>query len=221
MVQTATRGSAGTLSFTNPVTSGNTVLLIAGMYNNTGAAMSSSAPQLNSATITGTTAVLAVSGNGLLSPVTGSNRVYATAWVLPHITAASQNGLTLTTSGGTVTGMIAIEVSGLGSSPTLQAYDHHEAGSGGASPGADSGLGFDVSTAAGAGLATGFAQIYDQASAGPASPWTSLSPGGGNQPTWAGYRSFSGGSGGAFHWAQAASTGNTQPWAAGEFVITS
>ena len=116
IVQAAQLFNAFTGSFGSPVTAGNTIVLLASCYNASGATISSSAPLYNGSTPSGSAKL-----KDLQSPIAGGDSVYCAIWMMPDVAGGGTSvGLTVT-NGGNVssTGLIALEVSGLGSSPSL------------------------------------------------------------------------------------------------------
>ena len=212
VVQSASAAYASSVSFSNPVTSGNTVIYIVGAYTTAGAAISSSAPRLNSAAVTGAAAAFNPGTTaGISSPFQGNNGVYLTAWMLPNCPAANGLSLTLTNAGGP-TGVIAYEVHGLAATPVIEAA---VSGSNAASTAIDAGR-MNLITAVPV-IAVGAAQAWNNASTPPAAPWTCVTPVG---QTVAGYRfgTLSDSEAYTFTWAlNAASAG--EPWSAALIAV--
>jgi hypothetical protein len=116
IVQSVAIGGAWSGSFGSNVGAGNTVYLFGYQYTTAGAAMSSSGPQFNGAAVGSATQL--ISGQG-----PGTDTVYGTVWQLPDL-AGGAASFALTPSGGTVdsnVGIIALEVSGMGTTPALDA----------------------------------------------------------------------------------------------------
>jgi hypothetical protein len=215
VVQTAARTSSGTLTFSGTPAAGNSIILVVGAFNNAGG-MSASAPTLNGSPVTGTFAIFNPgAGNGVSSAAQGGNFVFLTAWVLPNVTAA--NGVAISLAGGaSVTGMIAYEVSGLGTAPAAS-MSKNAAGT--ASLAVDQGYTAEASNAQQ--IIIGCSQIYGQTAAAPAAPWTNLNASGsssGSSPTWTGYRFQSEAIGKAYRYLQTASS-NSGPWCTGVFAV--
>ena len=118
VVQTAKIADAWSGSFASNVTIGNTVFLIATDYNVVTATMSATNPLYNGGSVTGATLLKDVN-SGSSSPV------YTAIWMLPNVASSAKtvavtmnNGIGSSPTAGAV-GLIAIEVAGLGASPTL------------------------------------------------------------------------------------------------------
>jgi hypothetical protein len=135
VVQSIAFSGAWSGSFGSNVAAGNTVYLFGYQYTTGGATMGSSNPEFAGSAVG--TATQLISGQG-----PGVNAVYGTLWQLPGL-AGGAASVALTNSGGTVdgnVGMIAIEVSGLGAAPVLDA---------GATPNPETGNGTSSSPASG------------------------------------------------------------------------
>lgn len=105
-------------AFAGNVTPGNTIFLVPTAYTNTGSTISSSAPLYNSASVAGATKLIDVNSGG------ATNAVYTGIWMLPNVSGAHTSvGITLAGENaspfaGSV-GLTALEVAGLGTSPSL------------------------------------------------------------------------------------------------------
>src|ERR1700743_1980391 len=108
VVQSVSGGQgASSLNFSSNVTTGNSIVLIAQGYNNSGA--SSSNPTYNGSMPTGTVKLAELN-------VTTEN-VYSGIWLMPNLTGGSKaTGITI--SGGS-NGYTAVEIAGLGANPQL------------------------------------------------------------------------------------------------------
>jgi hypothetical protein len=106
--------SAWSGSFSSNVAAGSTVFLFAYQYTSSGATMGSSAPLFNGSSVAGASKLFDKQG-------ASTNTVYGAIWMLPNL-AGGAASCALTNSGGIVdsnVGLIGIEVSGLGASPSL------------------------------------------------------------------------------------------------------
>lgn len=209
IVQTAHASGGASVSFANPVTPGNTVIYVVGAYTQSSGAISSSAPKLNGSAVTGAAAAFNPGGSaGLNSGFNSGDGVYLTAWMLPNCPAA--NGLSLTVTGAAgVTGTVAYEVSGIGSSPSF----HRAFGTTGAT-----GTGIDAGqmgqTSIAPTVVLGLAQAYAGVSGGPGAPWVNTQA---NTPTLTGIRTATEAGGNeSFNWLPTAS--GSGPWCAGMIV---
>ena len=155
-------GGSWSGSFASSVTAGNSVILLATGANST-TAMSSSAPTFAGSSVAGATQ--------LWSQNEGASSVaYSTAWLLPNVAGGSAAvGLTLTNGsnfGSGATGLWALEVSGLGASPTVAT----PASAGGSSAAFSSGATGSASRAGiGVGCVVAFGQVVSQPTG-----WTDL-----------------------------------------------
>jgi hypothetical protein len=213
VVQVGTHSGDKEISFTNPVTAGNTVIYIVGAYTPGSGPISSSAPTLNGSAVSGSSAAYNPSGtcgiNSYSSEYTST--VYVTAWMLPNCPAA--NGLDMTMSGvsGGISGAVAYEISGLGSSPVW-----HRAQNATAPFNTVVDPGQIGETTIAPTIALGFAMVYNGLSAGPGAPWVNTEA---NTPIWAGYRFLTETGGGeSTNWLPVAAGANG-PWAAGLAVV--
>src|SRR5581483_4711143 len=174
VVQSKAFSGASSGSFTADITATSAVMLWIFQYTTSGAAMSSSAPTFNGSA-SGFTPVKIMEAQ---SP--GTNAVYGACWMLPDL-AGGAASIGITASGGVVdgnVGMVAIEVSGLGAAPQLDA---------GATPNPEvtalaSGTvasGPTGAITASPELILGMAVIFGATFAAPGSPWTSLGTGSG------------------------------------------
>jgi hypothetical protein len=196
---------AGSLpvTFSNPVTAGNTVFLVIIGATFSGATVSSSAPTLGGSSVSGSVAFFGSGGvNGINSALAGNNGAYFSIWMLPNCAGGSE-AVSATVSGSAVGGF-AYEISGLGASPGL---DKSSSGSSSGSTAIDSGSSGAIGFAPE--LILGGAATFSGSGAGPSSPWANLSP---NGNSWAGYQ-IAVSSGGSYDWAQTGSS--AEPWAAG------
>lgn len=184
-------------SFAGNVAAGNTVLLAASAFTTSGAAISSSAPLFNGSPVTGAAKLIDVQS-------AGANAVYAALWILPDVTGGAKP-VALTVTGDNTpiaaVGMIALNVAGLGASPSLAA-----------APSSAIGSGTSVSTGP-TGPVTGAGDIvfalevlFGAALAGAGAPWTEQ--GLPSSFTMAGWQ-LPGSSGGTYNYAQ---SGGSAGW---------
>lgn len=200
IVQTATGTGNPPVTFASPVTVGNTVILVAPVYNTTGGTNSITGVKLGTNVIPGTIAFFnnATTG-GINSASSGGNVAYISIWMLPNIQVSGQTAVDYTPSGSQV-GQVAFEVAGLGTSPSLDQSASNSgivtgavvAGPTGAITGAPE-------------LIVGGAMIFAGATGAPAG-FTTANPTG---DCWAGYQ-IATSSGGTYTWSQ---TSNGNPWA--------
>jgi hypothetical protein len=114
-------------NFPNNVSNLSTILFGVTAYNAAGAAISSNTPLYNGATPTGSALL-----KGIQSPVSGGDSVYSAAWMLPDVAGGAKSvGITVP-NGNNVssTGLVAIEVAGLGASPVLDQFSVDSASTG-------------------------------------------------------------------------------------------
>src|SRR6185437_6772241 len=115
IVQSKTFNGASSGNFNSAVTPGNTIFIWVYQYSSAGSTMTSSNPTYNGASVAGATALLPD------SQFAGANSVWNQIWMLPNVTGSS-TAISVTPTGGTFdtnVGMSAIEVSGLGTSPSI------------------------------------------------------------------------------------------------------
>ena len=109
--------TAYTATFTSNVTAGNSVILNATGATANNTSLSSSNPTFNGSSVTGSALAKDVS----LASSSGS--VYEAIWIMPNVAGGAKGvGLTVannTYSGDGSTGLVAWEVSGLGTSPVV------------------------------------------------------------------------------------------------------
>lgn len=208
VVQTGEFNDAQSGSFTNNVGAGNTVFLYPFTYTNDGATISTSNPTFNGVSVTGAVQLFNVQGPN-------NNTVNVTIWMLPNLAGGAKSVAITVTNGitdGNV-GLCAIEVSGLGASPSIDS---------GASPNPETGnsaTGIPASGSTGnitqaAELILGMACEYGVSITAPTSPWNNLEPGSGLCQ--AGYQVTST-SGGSYNYNQTAGSGAS--WACGVVAI--
>ena len=152
-------GSSGT--FTSALTAGNTVLLVVQGYASN-AALSSSAPKIGGAPVTGASLLTSAQANP-----TG-NTVYTGTWMLPAV-SGGQTTCSVTFTGGTCIGLFWYEVSGLGASPALDKSNSGTSANGTANSGASGAI-----TAAPE-IVLGASVGYSLSQNAPSSPWVSQS----------------------------------------------
>jgi hypothetical protein len=116
VVQTAQLFNTFSGSFSSPVVAGNSIFLLASCYNASGATIISSNPLYNGLTPAGSIML-----EGLQSPINAGDSVYGTIWMLPDVAGGGTTVALTITQGSNVssTGLVAMEVSGLGNSPAL------------------------------------------------------------------------------------------------------
>jgi hypothetical protein len=147
-------------SLTNPVTSGNSVLVGAFCYTTSGSNITTSSPTLNGSTPTGSVLL-----KSEISPA-GSNRVYGGLWLLPNTSGG--NGFNITCSDN-VLDLFVMEVSTGGATLTL---DQSAVGSGTSSTAAAGPTG---TTATASELVVALAGSFGVSFGGTlGSPWTTI-----------------------------------------------
>jgi hypothetical protein len=168
VVQVAELFGAFSGNFSSPVTAGNTIFLLASAYNASGATISSSDPEYDGSIPAGS-----VKLKDEQSPISGGDSVYGTIWMLPDVAGGATSVILTVTNGENVssTGLVAIEVSGLGASPSLD----QSASDQGNSTGPTSGPTGDITAAPEIILGAGVE--FAQAVTPPGSPWTSYRAG--------------------------------------------
>lgn len=208
VVQTASSTVNPPYTFTVNVTAGNTVFLVVGAYTNASATITSSNPKFAGSTVSNAVAFFNPgAGNGVMSPLNGTNGVYLTIWMLPALGGGS-NSVDLTVSGQSgITGAVLLEVNGLGNVPVQDKASH---GSSGTTTAVDSGASGGITVASEFVLGAG--QIFAGSAAGPAG-YTNTSP---VANTWAGWQ-VSTVAGTSYDWAQTGNSGN--PWSAGVVTV--
>lgn len=199
--------SALPVTFTNPVTAGNSVFLVIIAATFSGGTISSTAPTLGGSSVPSSQAFFnPLTVSGINSPLAGSNGAYFAIWLLPNCPGGSTTVSASIT--GSFIGGIAYEVSGLGGSPGL---DQSSSGSSNASTAIDSGTTGAITAAPELILAG--AATFSGSGAGPGAPWADLSP---NGNSWAGYQ-IAVAAGGTYDWAQTGTS--AEPWAAGIVTV--
>ena len=212
VIQTAT-GTSFPLNFTNPVTPGNTVILIAVLANNTGTVAASpvvSGPTLTGSSVPGSFPLWnAGTTQCVMSANAGAQDSIMAGWVLPSCPTGNGLNLSHIDTHPFVVGLVAYEVAGLGANPTINAQS------------SSTNVGTSAAVNSGTTLATttptfviGAGGIWAGSAAG-AAGFTNASPGGN---AWAGYQ-ISVTSGNTFTWAQTA-INNTNSWAAGVVALS-
>lgn len=201
IVQTPAPSSGATNTFASAVTAGNSVILGIGAFAFSNAAITSSAPLLGGSSVTGSSQLVAE-----LSPFsTGSGVVYYAFYLLPNIPGGATSVAVTVGGGGTAFGLWAWEVSGLGSSPTLdQSAKNGNGNSLNPSVGPSGAITAAPELVLGAGIMLGVAL------ASPGAPWTVEA--GGSNFAWAGYQ-IATSSGGTYTWSQS-SGGSANAWSA-------
>ena len=124
VVQTQSISNSFSGDFSSNVTAGNTVFLVVFSYAAADVTISSSSPQVNGNPVTGATELITVQ-----APFSGGGTVYAAIWMLPDVTGGA-TGVSVTVTNGSLStsvGVVAYEVSGLGTTPSL---DQSSTGSG-------------------------------------------------------------------------------------------
>jgi len=210
VVQTATGTGNPPFSFGSAVTVGNTVILVVPGYSTTGSSPSTGSVKLGGNTITGTVAFFNPGTTaGVASANDGGNVAYVSIWMLPNVQVSGQTAVDVTfTAGNSGIGGVAYEVSGLGTSPSL---DQSTSSSGITSTAVDSGTTSAITAAPE--IIIGGAMIFSGAGAGSPAGFTVSNPTG---DCWAGYQVATS-SGGTYNWHQAAGGGN--PWTAALVTI--
>jgi hypothetical protein len=208
VVQTAS--GAFPLSFINPVTKGNTVIILAGCTKTTEFTADTpiiAGPTLNGATVAGSFPIWNTSATDTTFNPAGTDVAAIFGWVLPNCPAA--NGLTFTTvaSGVTAPGMVAYEVSGLGTIPQLLTGASND-GNGTTAYSDETGLVTDVPA-----LLVGAAMAYGEALTAP-SGFTAHNIG--TADGWGGYQIINT-TGSGYAWSQTVAAASN--WAAGIAAI--
>lgn len=206
IVQTANNGGAFPINFTSNVTAGSTVFFVAQCYG--AGNMTCNTPTLGGSTVSGTTAFFNAGTTNGLNQLTGGNVMFLTMWMLPNCAGGSKNVTTSISGTSGQVGVIVYEVSGLGTSPTVDKI----ANASGSATAMDS-----TSTAAitsASEFILGAAATFAGSGAGPTSPWTVIGP---STHAFAGYQIASS-SGGTYDWAQTASASGS-PWDAAVVTI--
>jgi hypothetical protein len=194
VVQAAQLYNAFSGSFASPVTAGNSVILMPSCYNASGATLTSNTPEYNGSTPTGS-----VKGKDQQSPIAGGDSVYGAIWLLPDVAGGGTSVAISVTNGQNVssTGLIALEVAGLGSSPS---FDQSASDSGNST---DPTSGSSGNITAAPELILGLGVAFAVALTPSGSPWTNFQNGG-NYTAW-GYQVV-GSSGGSYTYATTSSS---------------
>lgn len=208
-VQAGSNNAGGTHgTFGQDLGAANTIILIVGGFNNTGAAMSSSAPELNGAEHP--EAVLLYAEQSLLN----SGSVYTAAWQLTA--AGGESTYSLTYSGGTCIGIFYFEAGiGSGAEPDPHAAPNPSTATNPNSEPVDSGPTGELSASSEFCVASGI--LYAVGLKPPNQTyWTSFSMQ--SSFFWAGWAILNEGQ--QPEWTQASTTGGTAPWASGVVALT-
>ena len=203
VVQAASSGAGGfPLSFTNPVTPGNTVVVVVNVVENGAPVVAS--PTLGGNAVADAYPIWNVGGTNAVQQA-GSGNVATSAWVFPNCPAANSiNFVTQNISFNA--GVIAYEVSGLGTAPIIDVSNNAVA----TSTAIDSGASGNTRVAPA--FILGCAATGGGAAAG-AAGFTNITN---NRPnSWAGYQ-IATAAGSSYDWAQTATSGG---WAAGVAAI--
>lgn len=208
VVQTQTVSAAWSGNFGVNVTAGNTIFLVATGYDSAGNVISSSAPTFNGGSVSGAAKLFEDSG------LNGAFNDYAAAWMLPNVAGGATGfGVTVTNSAAiSNVGVVAYEVSGLGTAPVTDQLNHANGLSSAVSSGASGNI-----TRAPEFVLGGVVQDNSVATI-PGAPWasTSINPGGGNN-SFAGYQiPVSSGS----SYTYSATAGGAAMWAAGVVTVS-
>jgi hypothetical protein len=195
------------INFTNPVTAGNTVVLLSGAANlvEPPPTPQISGPTLGGVNVAGAYPIWNQGGSyGILTPGQAAGGVFAFGWVLPNCPAGNGIDFTLKTP-GYVDGAVAYEVHGLGPTPVVDAVTsatgNGTAVTSGASPVTRVAPAFVVGTAVG----------YGQVLSAPGGGFSGL-PTSGDNYAWGGYQ-IANTSGLSYTWAQTGAA--IANWAAG------
>jgi hypothetical protein len=196
---------AGSFTASN-VVAGNSVILLADAAASPGL-MSSSAPKFAGSSVAGATQLWSAQ-----MPSSG-NDAYSTGWLLPNVAGGSKAvGLTMTNAGNFgsgATGLWAIEVAGLGASPTVIS----PAGSAFSASGSGTANSGTTGAATANGIAVAQIVYYGSSITPEGSPWTNLTAMSDNFGS-AAYQLISSGS-----TADYTGTAGSAPWAAGAAII--
>jgi len=209
VVQTAAWvNSAWTGTFGVNVTAGNTVFLAASGYNTTSVTISSSAPTFGGGSVSGAAKILEQA-----YPYDGAATDYGAVWMLPNVAGGSASfGLTMTNSQAiTAVGIMAWEVSGLGTGPVTD----QSVSADGASTAVSSGATGAIASAPE--FVIGFGVQDATVTTIPGAPWasTSVNPGTNNN-SFTGYQ-IATSSGGTYTYSATATV--TAKWAAGTVTV--
>lgn len=208
LVQTPAPSSNASNTFATGVTAGNTVFLTIFAFAFSNTTITSSAPLLGGSSVTGATLLKAES-----SPfTTGSGVVYAGFWMLPNVPGGATSVSVTVGGGGTAFSLYAYEVSGLGTTPTLDQFAI--AGNGNS---ANPASGTTGATTTANEFVLGAGIMLSVALASPGAPWTAVA--GPSSFAWGGYQIQSA-SGATYSWSQS-SGGSTNAWAAGVVTVAS
>ncbi|HUB93803.1 MAG TPA: hypothetical protein VMB52_04845 [Verrucomicrobiae bacterium] len=157
VVQTTT-SSTNSTTFSNPVTAGNTVFVFPLAYTlSAPPSVTSSAPTLGGSTLSGTVEVS-------VDIEYGSVSTYSAIWMIPNVTGGETVVSIAVQNAGGVIGCLAVEVTGLGPSPSLDAHTFGIAGATGTT---------GMTTAADQLVLLAVGQTYSPP-ATPGSPWTTF-----------------------------------------------
>jgi hypothetical protein len=112
-IASANSSSGFSANFGSNVTIGNTIVMVATGHNQ-GQTITSSSPLYNGSSVTGTVKLIDVNN------VASVGSAYTSIWLLPNV-QSSGTSLSITTNSvdGPFVGIIAYEVSGLGTTPTV------------------------------------------------------------------------------------------------------
>lgn len=161
-VQRATPGSGSSVTFSSPVTAGNTVYLGLVGFAFANDTLTSSSPTLGGSPVTG-----AVKLADKLSEFGGSpGVVYVAIWMLPNVAGGETTAAITLGGGGTALNLFALEAAGMGALPTLDqsaSAEHPDAASPTAGPTGD--------TTAASELVIGIAALLGVAMSAPPSPF--------------------------------------------------
>ena len=208
VVQTAysTASPPDTLTFGSPLTPGNAVFLVGCSYTVNGSDTTSSNPLLGGSSVPGAAAFFNSGSTNGINNASGSDIGYITFWMLPNV-AGGETTAALSFNVDGMLGLVAYEVSGLGSTPAL---DQSSSGSSLVAATASSGASGNITGAYE--FILGGAMMFSGAGAGQPSGFTYVNPTG---DVWVGYQ-IANSSGGSYTWSQ--SSAGT-PWVSGIVTV--
>ena len=203
VVQTTTFNNGFSGAFAANVTPGNTILMAASGHSSGNADLAHT-PLYNGATVTGAALIA--------SDIRGTTDAYSSLWLLPNVSGVSKN-ISITVDNADIApyvGGIALEVSGLGTSPTVEVSTHANGSTAGsASTGS-------IGPLVASPQIIFASMVQDNAlPTQPASPWNNLTMPGGNTNSLAGWQIVTSG-GSSYNYTV---TGSSANWAASIMAV--